>query len=548
MAAPLLLDGSVPTSTTPSDGTDGTGARHVAALGAAPTPTVGPDHAAVAAFLQRLAAALIAFGCSTSRTEHKVRLAAVGLGMNSDVAAFPNWFIMRTFKTPPRMKGGRKTSDTVLKDVRSSGTPPPSHDGTAASYAQAAHDIAVAARADAMTMRSVPNGLDASKLELTEGLADEVSSGKLGPHEADDKLVDVVDAGALYSRLWQQLSFIVCGASCTLLFYGGGFVDSAVSGVLGGVVGFLCWAANTYDFGGALDFLSAFVVAVVARSMATYLLPNDMCFFASALGALVWMFPGLSITTSVMEISSGSPIAGVARLVGALFTALTQGFGLALGSRLGNLGARLGTYSCNTQQQWYVQVPAFLGVFFSFAILLNSSKKQLRGMMVTNIVGYIVPMYAPGLVGPDAATVVSAAFIAMAAGINHRVTGEAEYVPTISGILFLVPGSFGVRGAAAIVDSDYVSGTQFGITMILTAAAITIGIAIGRAVVRPAGGAAHVAARHFRWFMTPKVSLSKIARMTTPNHVERDHMLAHATARGAGGAATAASAKPAEQV
>lgn len=414
-----------------------------------------------------------------------------------------------------------------------------------------------------MTLTTVPNGLDASKLGQTDELVAAVAAGELGAVEADKILQAIVDQPPQHSQLLQQLMYVACGGGCALLFYGGGFLDMAVGGVLGGVVGLLCLLATRIDIGSALDFVCCFTVAIIARSLVTYVWPGEMCFFASALGACVWLFPGLSITTAVIELAGGAPISGTSRMFKALVTALIQGFGLALGSRAGTLGAKLGSYGCTSTaaRPWFVQVPAFFVVYGSFAILTNAvstratrpraravccevcdrmclaascradriivcsqppvpcspaqRKEQLVPMLVTNAAAYLASMWGPDYVGDSAATVVAAMAVGLSALLVRKVQGRsrsADYVPVISGILFLVPGSMGVRGAAALIDNDYVSGMQFGVGMLLTALSITIGLAVASAIVEATTRTAGLGKRqHFRWFMTPVVKLANFA-------------------------------------
>ncbi len=50
----------------------------------------------------------------------------------------------------------------------------------------------------------------------------------------------------------------------------------------------------------------------------------------------------------------------------------------------------------------------------------------------------------------------------------------------LSGILMLVPGSVGLRGINALLESDTVSGVQFGFSMLLIALSIAIGLLVAR--------------------------------------------------------------------
>jgi uncharacterized membrane protein YjjB (DUF3815 family) len=62
----------------------------------------------------------------------------------------------------------------------------------------------------------------------------------------------------------------------------------------------------------------------------------------------------------------------------------------------------------------------------------------------------------PPVVGADAATVVAAFTVGITANVLGYFTKRPPYSNVVGGILFLVPGSMGVRGASAIIDGDFV--------------------------------------------------------------------------------------------
>jgi uncharacterized membrane protein YjjB (DUF3815 family) len=50
--------------------------------------------------------------------------------------------------------------------------------------------------------------------------------------------------------------------------------------------------------------------------------------------------------------------------------------------------------------------------------------------------------------------------VGLSGSLYARITGHQPVITTISGILMLVPGSLGVRGVAAFLSDDVVSGVS----------------------------------------------------------------------------------------
>jgi uncharacterized membrane protein YjjB (DUF3815 family) len=170
------------------------------------------------------------------------------------------------------------------------------------------------------------------------------------------------------------------------------------------------------------------------------------------------------------------------------------------------------SYGCTGKdgENWYVIIPAFFGVVFTFGVLLNMDKRQVPGCATTQAVAFVVSKYSPVIVGDDAATAVTAFAVGIAANIFAYIAKRPPYANVVSGILFLVPGSMGVRGAAAIIENDVVSATAFGSGMLLTALSITVGLSLAHAISQLFRGA-KMWRRTYRWFLQPAINLSSIA-------------------------------------
>jgi len=91
--------------------------------------------------------------------------------------------------------------------------------------------------------------------------------------------------------------------------------------------------------------------------------------------------------------------------------------------------------------------------------------------MVT-AVGYTVSYFMTA--GPQVTPAVAAFAVGLAGQAYGRFTGKLSYVPLLSGVLLLVPGSVGVRSVLSMIGSDPSQGFSFALTMVNISVSITV--------------------------------------------------------------------------
>eukprot|EP00038_Savillea_parva_P010113 m.188027 g.188027 ORF g.188027 m.188027 type:complete len:499 (+) comp17274_c0_seq1:348-1844(+) len=418
-------------------------------------------------FLLQLTGALMSYGAPAHSVESLSGKAGLGFKLRVEVQAFPSWFLART---------SVNLTNATIPHIAAS---------------------------DTVTMHRVGCGLDVCRLEDTVGLAKKVAKSRLTLNEAQAELHRILNSQALYPMWLRESCFGVCAMCCTLLFNGGSFADSALALLGGIIVGLLCMVASTYDLGNALEFICAFLIAGINRAIATYAFPDQVCFFAPTFGALVWLFPGMGIANAVLEIAGNSPIAGTARFFQSVVIFLMIGFGLAIGSRAGTGGEPVSIGVCHAPDSTHswVLVLSFIGVFCTYAVLLNMSLRQMPSAFLIQIISFSIAKWGVLLVDNDAATMLAAVGVGLSSNALSAYTKRPAYTNIVMGILVLLPGALGVRGATAIIDNDYVSASSFGSTMLVTLVSVTIGLGLAQALSTITKHGKQL--RAMRWFMMP---------------------------------------------
>eukprot|EP00475_Leptophrys_vorax_P026578 TRINITY_DN3761_c0_g2_i1.p1 TRINITY_DN3761_c0_g2~~TRINITY_DN3761_c0_g2_i1.p1 ORF type:complete len:624 (+),score=131.34 TRINITY_DN3761_c0_g2_i1:127-1872(+) len=291
----------------------------------------------------------------------------------------------------------------------------------------------------------------------------------------------------LYPRWMRLLAYGVFSAF-SVGFFGGSWPEALISFALGLTIvgGFSEVKVVRAIFGPLLEFLAAVLISFTSQALASIplqFLPglqNQLCFWSMALSSACWTLPGLSITTAVMELSNGSLVSGAVNLFYAVILAIILGFGIAIGSTfvLWTNQANLASTCPQVINFWFNALFIFPIWNLSMYILLHAAPGQWPSMLFVTFVGYSVNQVCSLTFQSDtAATALSAFVMTLLAFVMHRVRRQIHVVPLIlSGIMFLLPGGLGVRGASSLARSDIGSGNSLGLQVVQTALSITVGI------------------------------------------------------------------------
>ncbi|KAI8598132.1 hypothetical protein EDD21DRAFT_309838 [Dissophora ornata] len=314
-------------------------------------------------------------------------------------------------------------------------------------------------------------GMDMYKLSKVYTIARGVLYGE-GVEEAN-KALELVTAEPGYYPVWVTvMSWMFAAAFVAPLAFNGSWLDTLLAGFTGLLVGLLGLVAAKFPvYGNVFEMTSSIVVGFITKAFG-----DRVCFSASALAGVVILLPGLLLTQSIMELASRNIVSGAVRMFYALMYAFFLGFGLSLGAELWDFVSFLWSryISCeNGVGDWWMFfiLPAFS---ISLNIVFNAHPSQWFGMTLVTAVGYTVSYFMTA--GTQVTPTVAAFAVGVVGQAYGRLTGKLSYVPLLSGVLLLVPGSVGVRGVLAIIGSDPSQGFQFALRMVNISVSITLGI------------------------------------------------------------------------
>ncbi|KAF9988852.1 hypothetical protein BGZ75_008368 [Mortierella antarctica] len=316
-------------------------------------------------------------------------------------------------------------------------------------------------------------GMDMQKLATVHKIALAVLRGE-SIEKANRELEQVSLEPPCFPLWLTLLGWLGSSAFVAPLAFGGGWFDMALAALCGLLVGMLGVVAGKFPvYGNVFEITASILVGFIAKAFG-----DRVCFSAVALAGVVVLLPGLLLTQAIMELASRNVVSGAVRMFYALMYAFFLGFGLTLGAELWDYmsgGATVASASaCQhaINQWWYFLI--YPAVSASINIVFNAHPRQWFGMTFVTAVGLIVTLFLKS--GPQITAAIAAFAVGMTGQLYGRVTGQLSYVPLLSGVLLLVPGSVGVRGILAIIGSDPSQGFTFVLTMIHVSVAITLGV------------------------------------------------------------------------
>jgi len=354
---------------------------------------------------------------------------------------------------------------------------------------------------------TVPSGYHLQKLELIDAVCLNCVEGLYRENLAQA----VADLDAIMTSPNPWADWLILTAStlysmiCTLIFFNGNWLDTAFASAFGFVIAVVTINVGRFAPGlnGLIDFLLCVMVSLLVMGLEK---ENgilwDFHYFPSLLGGIVWLLPGLSMTMSVVELSHGQVVSGSSRLVNSLFKMMVLALGIALGSQLAGIqiANEERVYEKPiTVMKWYWRLLLAAPLASAQAVLLNSTYGQVLIQCVSSTSGFGVYLFLSETLTlkSEITTTLTAFVIATIGNMYGHATKRPSLIPTLSGILFLVPGGMGVRGALVSINGAIGRENGLSLSVFAVALSIAIGVYLSSAIVFPREKKASLEPLHF---------------------------------------------------
>ncbi|SNR58212.1 Uncharacterized membrane protein YjjP, DUF1212 family [Lutibacter agarilyticus] len=288
-----------------------------------------------------------------------------------------------------------------------------------------------------------PGILNLGGLSSVDEVTNKVISKEIDSSEVIHELKLINDETKKTNHFILTLSYALASAGFSLMI-GTNWISLIVALLLGALIyPFVYISTKSNYFETILESLTSFAVTIIASLL--HLVFPDLNVGITILSAIIIFIPGLSITTSLEEITSKNLVSGGAKLFDSIITLFKQFFGVLLGLALmSSIIDFKQLVHISDLPQWIM----FCGIpLFSMSLLpiFQVRKKDMFLGVVTAVLVFFLTVLFSGygvlfstFIGTIAAVAISNLF--------NRITKTPKTVYLMQGIVMLVPGSKSFMG------------------------------------------------------------------------------------------------------
>lgn len=332
-------------------------------------------------------------------------------------------------------------------------------------------------------IRVQPGSVHLEKLVLLDEVMKQLLRGEVSPEQAA-AAVDAIEARPARYPAWLTVAAFALASACAARFFAGGareIVAAAVLGALAALLGFV--QRIRPGFQRVYEATAAFVVSFLALWAAGRF--GGLSSYVVTVASLVVLLPGLALTMAISELAAQSLVSGTVRFVSAGIVLVELTFGVALGRaaalRLVDAG---GGFEPAALPAWTLWGALALAPC-AFAVLFRAQPRDIVPILVAGVIGFAGERFGSATFGPELGGFFGAFAAALASNLWARFINRPVAVTLLPGILLLVPGSLGFRGATLMLERDIVSGVEAAFRMLFVAAAIVAGLLFANVAAPP---------------------------------------------------------------
>jgi uncharacterized membrane protein YjjP (DUF1212 family) len=334
--------------------------------------------------------------------------------------------------------------------------------------------------------RSEPGEVNLEKLIALDRATTQVIRGELTPAEGASRLGAIMAAPPRYGPVALLGCYGVSSAALACVF-GGGWAQIAAAGAIGLAVGALALLLELAPhFGRIFELAAAMAASFLAHAAARLAgeLGPISVYHATATGLII-LFPGLTLTTAMTELSTRHLVSGTSRLMGAGVVFLKLAFGVALGGRLGAtvFGAPAPAELPGVER--WAEAAALLAAALAFTVFFQARPRDAGWILCGSLAAIAGARAGNFLLGPELGPFLGALALTAGSNLYALLLGTPARVVLVPSIVLLVPGSIGFRSVSLLLERDVLAGVNTAFSMVLAAIALAAGVLLANLLVPP---------------------------------------------------------------
>ena len=332
-------------------------------------------------------------------------------------------------------------------------------------------------------IRETPAGTDLSRLSDILDVVENVGIGASKPALAAEKIDHILQRAPLYPQWLAFFSYIILGVPVSFLL-GGGWNEALLAGIASAVVGLLSVLFKPHDnLKLLLVPLAATIVSFLTMSWCAWQQNTEL--MPALMAGLIALLPGFDLTVATRELSTGNVVSGSARLATVFLVFTTLIFGLALGSTLAqHLFGVVTEMDAHSLGVWVNATAAFFASI-GFLLLFNAYTRDWVWIFLGVLVAWFAGTFGTHYMGQILGAFIGGLSVGLAGNLYAKYSGRPGSIVLIPGLLLLVPGAVGFRGLSDLLNTNVISGIQTSFLALLTAVALTTGMIVSNAIIKP---------------------------------------------------------------
>lgn len=332
-------------------------------------------------------------------------------------------------------------------------------------------------------IRLSPGDIDLRHLSEVNEIADDVIAGRLNIEEGFQLLHTLSDRIGPRGRAHEVVCFGLVSAALAALLHSS-WNDLAAAGGIGLIVGALAVAsARSKRLRTGLEAICALLATLLATLISLYVLPLTLK--PVVLASLIVLFPGMTLTTAVRELSTQHLVSGTARLAGAISTFVKLAFGTIVANEFCRV---LNLVPSNVVQppipQWAEWVALVFGSY-AFAVLFRAARRDFPLVMSAAAMGYMITYFGGRYFNPEFGVFLAGLIMGALSNIYARTTNRPGALVREPGIILLVPGSLAFLTVSFIAGRDVFLGINTAVSLMAILVSLVAGLLFGDMVVAP---------------------------------------------------------------
>ncbi len=332
-------------------------------------------------------------------------------------------------------------------------------------------------------IRIPPGEVNLRLLCDVDAIADQVIDGTLDIGEGFARIHALRTQRTMRNRIRTTISYGIASAAVAAILHSA-WVDLAAAGAVGLITGALAMISEGRPrLASSFEAISALIATLLATAVSAWWVPLDVK--SVVLASLIVLMPGISLTTSVRELSTQHLISGVARLAGAVMTLLKLTFGALAATQLCHAMGIIPITPIADPVPGWVQWVALVCGCYSFAVLFQAAWRDYPVVMIAAGLGYVITYYGSSHFTPEFGVLLAGFAIGALGNLYARVAKRPGAVVREPGIILVVPGSVGFRTLSFMFERDLSLGMDMAVTLIALLVSLVAGLLFGDLLIAP---------------------------------------------------------------